>query len=356
MKYILIGIVLLFVLIFVAAFIWTLLVKFKWFFITLGILIVAIVVFRIVMKQKRALDQPIEAVPSTETNSGNITAPQMNALGQPIEAVPNTETNSGNITVAQKSAWQIRQEEEEKRRTAAAVAAEEKKAAFDAELTAVPTVDIPLTEPVPRRRIKDMPEYSFSNITRKTRMDSIFPLVVLDVETTGFAPSKCEIIEIAAIKFDFGMEPVAAFSTLCKPKKPIPPEATEVNHITDDMVADAPEFAQIAPALTEFLSGCHIVGHNLDFDLRFVFVNGTDFSTKMRLYDTLDLAHLTIPESRIWNYKLDTICSYYGIMRGTTHRALSDAYATSKVFTKLVYDKTSRRLDAFNNDSSEFVE
>ena len=217
---------------------------------------------------------------------------------------------------------------------------------FDAELDAIPVIDIALSDPAPRHLLKDLPEYSFSNITRKTRLDSIFPLVFLDVETTGFAPSKCEIIEVSAIRFETGMIPVAAFSTLCKPKKPIPEDASTVNHITDEMIADAPTFAQVAPALTEFIKGCHIAGHNLDFDLRFIFAHGADLPEKVRFYDTLDLAHLTIPDSSVYNYKLDTVCHYYGIWRNNAHRSLSDCYATSRLFIHLVRDKTSRQLDA----------
>ncbi len=245
----------------------------------------------------------------------------------------------------QKSTWQIMQEEEEARKKAIEAEKEIKKAEFSAALANIPLADIALSEPVQRHKLKDLPEYTFSNITRKTRLDSIFPLVVLDVETTGFAPSKCEILEVAAIKFDKGMEPIAAFTTLCKPQKPIPEEASEVNNITDDMVANAPEFSRIAPALTEFLKGCHIAGHNLDFDLRFIFAHGAELPPGVRFYDTLDLAHLTIPESHIGNYKLKTVCSYYGIVPNDSHRSLSDAYATSKVFLHLVLDKTGRQLD-----------
>ena len=217
---------------------------------------------------------------------------------------------------------------------------------FEEELQGIPLVDIVPSEPTPRQLLKNMPEYSFSNITRKTRLDSIFPLVVLDVETTGFYPSKCEILEVSAIKFDSGMVPVSAFTTLCKPHKPIPEEASAINHITEDIVADAPAFNQIASALSDFLIGCHIAGHNLDFDLRFIYAHGVQLPENARFYDTLDLAHLTIPNSSVFNYKLDTVCQYYGIWRNNAHRSMSDCYATAKLFTHLVKDKTSRQLDS----------
>lgn len=216
---------------------------------------------------------------------------------------------------------------------------------FETALQAIPKVDIPLSDPVEKQLLKNMPDYSFNNITRATRIDSIFPLVFLDVETTGLYPSKSEIVEVSAIKFNFGMVPVSCFTSLCKPSKPIPQEASAINHITDDMVKDAPSFREIAPALTEYLRGCNVAGHNLDFDLRFIFAHGAELPIGKRFYDTLDLAHLTISKGNIWNYKLDTLCSYYGIWREQAHRSLSDCYATSKVFSKLVFDKTSRQLE-----------
>lgn len=217
---------------------------------------------------------------------------------------------------------------------------------FENSLKKIPKVSVTLSDPAPKHLLKDLPDYSFSNITRTTRMDSIFPLVFLDVETTGLYPSKSEIVEVSAIKFESGMVPVSCFTTLCKPSKPIPEEASAINHITDDMVKDAPSFREIAPALTEYLQGCNVAGHNLDFDLRFIFAHGAELPENKRFYDTLDLAHYTIPESQIWNYKLDTLCDHYRIRREKAHRSLSDCYATSKLFAHLVFDKTSRQLDS----------
>ena len=217
---------------------------------------------------------------------------------------------------------------------------------FEAELSAIPQSEVKPSAPAQQQLLKNLPDYSFSNITRKTRLDSIFPLVFLDVETTDLYPTKGEIVEVAAIKFDTGMIPVESFATLCKPKASIPDTITEINGITDSMVADAPTFAEIAPALTDFLAGCHVAGHNLDFDLRFIFAHGAKLPENTRYYDTLDLAHLTVPSAYISNYKLDTLCNYYQIWRGTSHRALSDCFAASKLFTHLILDKTDRQLAA----------
>ena len=216
---------------------------------------------------------------------------------------------------------------------------------FENELQSIQRIEIPTSDPVPKQFLKDMPEYYFSNITKTTKFEALFPLVFLDVETTGLYPSKSEIVEVSAIKFESGMVPVSCFTTLCKPSKPIPEEASAINKITDDMVQDSPSFREIAPALTEYLEGCNIAGHNLEFDLRFLFVHGVQIPWNKRLFDTLDLAHYTIEKGYISNYKLETLCRYYGIKREDAHRSLSDCYATSKIFSRLVFDKTSRQLE-----------
>lgn len=223
---------------------------------------------------------------------------------------------------------------------------EEKFAEYQAELDAIPLAEVSVSEPAKKQLLKDMPDWGLSNITRSSRLDSIFPLVFIDVETTGLKPSSDEILEVSAIKFDKGMTPVAAFTTLCKPTKPIPETSTAIHHITDEMVADAPAFRQIAPALTEFLADSNLAGHNLDFDIRFIWAYGAKLPEGKRFYDTLDLAQLTISKGEVLNYKLDSLCDYYGIHRSRSHQSLSDAYATSKIFSHLVYDKTSRQLDA----------
>lgn len=216
---------------------------------------------------------------------------------------------------------------------------------FSEEIEAIPAVSVPVSAPVRRQYIKDMPEYAFSNVTAKTKLSSIFPLVFIDVETTGISPSSCEIIEVSAIKFDIGMKPTTCFTTLCRPKHLIPPEASAINHITDDMVENAPNFKEIAPALSEFVKGCNLAGHNLEFDLRFLYTHGTELPFKKRFYDTLEIAQRTIKRSEIDNHKLETLCSWYGIYRNDAHRSLSDCYATAQIFKHLVFNRTSRDLE-----------
>ncbi len=82
--------------------------------------------------------------------------------------------------------------------------------------------------------------------------------ILIDLETTGLDPAKDEIIEMALVPFEYGLdgrifEVREPFSALRQPSKPIPPEITQITGITDEMVAgktiDPTEVAAfVAPA------------------------------------------------------------------------------------------------------------
>jgi DNA polymerase III epsilon subunit-like protein len=87
--------------------------------------------------------------------------------------------------------------------------------------------------------------------------------VILDSETTGLGGAD-EICSIAIID---GQGRVL-LDTLIKPTRAIPMDATAIHHITNERVADAPTFADIAPPLRELLSGETVVIYNSAFDVR----------------------------------------------------------------------------------------
>lgn len=251
-------------------------------------------------------------------------------------------------------------ERREKEKTEREATRGESSVQFALKLESIPRVEVATSSAkVNRRQPTDMPPVSLSNITVRTHLDKLFPLVVIDTETTGTTPRGNDIIEVSAVRFENGFIPVSCFTTLCKARNPIPPAAAAVNHITDEMIADKPYFWEVAASLSEYLKGCNIVAHNMDFDRKFLFCCGCELPEDVKYFDTLDLAKrvLTCPSSKKWdneikakipvdnydveNYKLDTLCEYYGIYRNDAHRALSDAYATGLLFEKLVQEKRS---------------
>lgn len=231
---------------------------------------------------------------------------------------------------------------------------------FSEELKAIPEAAFSYSgEKEKKRAASDMPEYTFSSITAKTNPEKLFPLVVIDTETTGIKIKGSDIIEVSAIKFDANFVPVSSFSTLVNINGDVPQEITDITGITKEMISKSPFFYQVKAAFMDFISGCNVAGHNLEFDMKFLYVNGVDFEQgKIKYFDTLQIAQkmLKKPKAKycsdtnsyevdydgeydVENHKLETLCDYYSIFRSDAHRSLSDCYATAKLFKKLLEEK-----------------
>ena len=155
--------------------------------------------------------------------------------------------------------------------------------------------------------------------------------VLFDLETTGTSSNYDEVIEISAVKVQSGVI-VGEFSQLVNPGKSIPYAASMVNHITDDMVAEAPEFEEILQAFMDFVGDSILVGHNINsFDMKFLYRDSERYfgQTVTNDYiDTLKLAHLG-------HHRLSDLAQYYGISTEGAHRALNDCRMNQQVFEQL---------------------
>ena len=92
---------------------------------------------------------------------------------------------------------------------------------------------------------------------------------ILDIETTGGSPKSEKITEIA-IYFHDGKTIVDEWSTLLNPEKSIPYFITGLTGITNEMVANAPRFFEVAKEIVERTENYTIVGHNVAFDYGFI--------------------------------------------------------------------------------------
>ena len=87
--------------------------------------------------------------------------------------------------------------------------------------------------------------------------------VIIDTETTGLS-KRDEIIEIAIIN----MRGEVLLDTLVKPTLPIPPEVTKINHITNEMVANAPAWCDVFPKVHAIIRMHKWLAWNSGFDAR----------------------------------------------------------------------------------------
>lgn len=87
----------------------------------------------------------------------------------------------------------------------------------------------------------------------------------LDTETTGLDP-RAEIVEIALVDHDGAV----LLDSLVKSTRPIPWDATRIHRITDEMVADAPTWAELWPQVQALLTGRRVGIYNAEYDLRLI--------------------------------------------------------------------------------------
>lgn len=159
--------------------------------------------------------------------------------------------------------------------------------------------------------------------------------IAFDLETTGTVPGVDQIVEIGAILFN-NHEVESVFSTLINPQKLIPPGATAVNGITDDMVFDKPLIEEILPAFTEFCQDLPLVAHNAPFDSQFVLSDVKKYEIsgpKGIVLDTLPIARKVFPG--LPNYKLGTLVQHLKIPSSNFHRAEEDATYCGRLFIEM---------------------
>ncbi|MBQ7359714.1 MAG: PolC-type DNA polymerase III [Lachnospiraceae bacterium] len=158
--------------------------------------------------------------------------------------------------------------------------------------------------------------------------------VVFDFETTGFSPVNNRIIEIGAVKVCDG-KIVDRFSTFINPCVPIPYEIEKLTGITDDMVLDAPQVAEIFPEFIEFCQGCVLVAHNAGFDMSFLNENAKrlDIPVDFTSIDTVGVSQMLLDQNK---HTLDAIAKTLGISLENHHRAVDDAECTALIFLRFL--------------------
>lgn len=160
--------------------------------------------------------------------------------------------------------------------------------------------------------------------------------IAFDLETTGTVPGVDQIVEIGAVRFINGVVD-SVFSTLIDPMRPIPPGASAVNGITDDMVKGKPKIEDLLSSFAEFCGDEIMVAHNAPFDAQFLTSDIKKFETpapKGIILDTLPIARKVFPG--LANYKLGTLIQHLKIPSGEFHRAQQDATYCGNMFLEMI--------------------
>jgi DNA polymerase-3 subunit epsilon len=170
-------------------------------------------------------------------------------------------------------------------------------------------------------------------------------LVFVDLETTGGSAVYDRITEVGIVRVRNG-ELVQEWSSLVNPERPIPAYIEAFTGISNDMVADAPRFGEIAAVVREKLLGAVFVAHNARFDYSFLrseFLK-SDMNFSAKVLCTVKLSRRLFPEYA--RHNLDAVMERNGLTCGARHRALGDARVLHDFWVKLRHDVPERRLAA----------
>lgn len=156
---------------------------------------------------------------------------------------------------------------------------------------------------------------------------------VVDLEATG-AHSTAQIIQIGIVIIE-NDEIVKTYATDINPHEPLTEHIINLTGITDQQLAKAPEFSQVAREVYDLIADCVFVAHNVKFDANLLaeqlFMEG--FELKTSRVDTVELAQVFYPTFE--KYNLIELASHLAIELDDAHTAIADAYATAQLFLRL---------------------
>jgi len=179
-------------------------------------------------------------------------------------------------------------------------------------------------------------------------------IAFVDVETTGTAPGAARVTEIGIVRVIEG-EVVEEWSSLVNPECSIPEAIQALTGITNDMVRNAPTFAQIRREVMQRLEGSLFVAHNARFDYGFLKheFKRLEMAFTAEVLCTVRLSRRLFPEAT--GHGLDAVVARHGLegafaadpaTRAGRHSALGDARVLWH-FVRLLYRlKDPEEIDA----------
>ena len=171
-----------------------------------------------------------------------------------------------------------------------------------------------------------------------------YPVVFVDIETTGGSYRNSRILEVAVIRYENG-KVVDEFSSLINPETYIPSTITSLTGIHEADISNAPIFADIAERFAAIMDGAVFVAHNVRFDYSFIKNEFALIDMKFlpRLLCTVRLSRYLYKFEQ--GHSLAKLIARYDIPFTSRHRALDDARAIL-YFSELAFKEHGEELFA----------
>lgn len=199
-------------------------------------------------------------------------------------------------------------------------------------------------------------EYDIKKMIEDLNRYAVMPgqtFIIFDTETTGRDKSLDRIVSVSAIKatYDPGTHKFTEVDRLdqfINPGIDIPKEASDVNGITNERVANCPHEMEASIKIHQvfgdhpYIIGQNIYGFDIDFMQEMAFRCGWRFEPVRKL-DTLPIARQVLGKKPVC-HKLGVIAEYLAVNMDdiTLHESISDVIVTMHVLERLLmlYDGT----------------
>lgn len=172
----------------------------------------------------------------------------------------------------------------------------------------------------------------------KSLIDFPDNFVVVDIETTGFNPNIDSIIQLGAIKI-YKNNIIDTFNSLVNPEKEVKEKVLKITGITQEQLNQSKKIDEILPDFLEFIGDNIIVGHNISFDINFLYdkcLEILNFPLKNNFIDTLRIARKLIKQ--LEHHKIDNLMEYYNLGERKLHNANNDCLITFDIYKNMYND------------------
>ena len=174
--------------------------------------------------------------------------------------------------------------------------------------------------------------------------------VAFDLETTGLSAQNDAITEIGAVIMK-GDEVLDTFQTFVNPGRPLPPKIVELTGITDEMLKDAPDIADVLPDFLAFCGDRPLCAHNADFDVGFLTAacERLEIPFAPTYIDTLILSQNLLPN--LSKHKLNIVADHLSLPAFQHHRASDDAITCGLLlarFSRMLFERGVTTVQGIN--------
>lgn len=173
---------------------------------------------------------------------------------------------------------------------------------------------------------------------------------LIDLETTGLSPEYDSILEVCAMRVR-NNKITDTFSSLVKSGSYIYVDEfiTSLTGITEDMIVNAPPIEVVFPKFIDFIGDDVVIGHNINFDINFIYDESMRILKKAfsnDFIDTMRISRRLHPDQR--HHRLSDLSEKYSISYVGSHRAKKDCEITKDCYDMLA-SEILQNYGSYNN-------